>query len=461
MKSFYQKINSTITKVPKQLLALALVVAFGTVSSAAVMAWGPGRDTFTFEKPADHVTFNSVTNNPHHGDERNFVQIKAASAPNSSYGEEVALQPGKEYEVYVYFHNDAASNYNDANSNYKGIARNAKMRVQMPATVEAGGKARITGFVSADNATPAQVWDEAYATSESAVALRYVPNSAVIHSNGAVNGSKMPDSLYTTGAPLGFDKLDGNLPGCNKYAGYVIYRFKAVQPNFTVEKTVANEGKGNWSNLVSAKKTAKVEYKIAYTNTGSVQQDNVTVIDNLPKGVSYVAGSTKLANSTTDGYEKVKSDAIVAQGINIGSYAPKGNAFVKFTAKVDAEGLKCGKSTLVNKAVISTENGSKSDTAAVQVNVECAPDECKPGIEKGDERCEDEIVTALPATGPAEIAGMFIGVVALSLAVVYWYHSRQEYKKAMLGHNGSAGSEVKLLRAHTETKAEDDDTTKW
>ena len=203
-----KKLFAAIRRAPKRAAALA-VVAAAVLVPAALFAWGPDRPTFTMANPAPYVTFNSITDNPTHGDERNFVQIKEASAANSTYGENVTLTPGKEYEVYVYYHNNASSNLNDENSQFKGIAKDAFMRVQMPATVAAGEKARFTGFVGASNANPAQVWDEAYGTSASAVALRYVPDSAVIHSNGAVNGKKLPNNLYTTGTPLGYDALDG------------------------------------------------------------------------------------------------------------------------------------------------------------------------------------------------------------------------------------------------------------
>ena len=61
------------------------------------------------------------------------------------------------------------------------------------------------------------VWDEAYGkASHGDVALRYVPGTAKIFSNGAVNGQALSDNLFKNGTPLGYDKLDGNLPGCNQ-----------------------------------------------------------------------------------------------------------------------------------------------------------------------------------------------------------------------------------------------------
>lgn len=136
-----------------------------------------------------------------------------------------------------FYYNNAASNLNDA-INCKGVATGA-MRMQMPATVNAGADARCeAGFVGAANASPAQVWDEAYGKN---LLLRPLPCATFLvlpsASNGAVNGTT-PDTLYTTGTPLGYDALDGKLPD-NEYSGYVTYRFKVDQPNFEVQKQVS------------------------------------------------------------------------------------------------------------------------------------------------------------------------------------------------------------------------------
>ena len=373
-----KKVFAAFNRSPKGSAAL-LAIAAAVIVPATMFAWGPAsRPTYTIDKPAPHVTFNSMTNNPKHGNELNFVQIREAGA--SGYVEEVNLKPGKEYEVRVYYHNNAASNLNGADMNGKGVALDTNMRVQMPASVKAGEKARFTGIVSASNAQPKEVWDEAYGKSDSAVALRYVQGSAKIGNFGKTNGATLPDSLVSTGVKLGFDQLDGKVPGCNEYAGYVTYRFKVDQPNFSVDKQVSQHGKTNFGESVNAKADDKVDFRIVYKNTGTVQQDNVVIKDTLPKGLSYVAGTTSLANSKTNGaYEKVSDNLTTASGINIGSYAPGGNAYVKFTAKVNGADLKCGINKLTNKGSVETANGGRTDTAEVVAEKKC---ETKPESKK-------------------------------------------------------------------------------
>jgi uncharacterized repeat protein (TIGR01451 family)/LPXTG-motif cell wall-anchored protein len=369
-ESIMKNIIAAIRRAPKRLATL-LVVAAAVIVPATLFAWGPDRPTFTFQNPAPYVTFNSITNNPDVGDERNFVRIKE-SGTNTTYTDNVALQPGKTYEVMTYYHNNANTALNASGT---GVAKDAKVRIQMPATVAAGATATVSGFVDSPSAKPTSVWDSAYATSSSAVALRYVQGSAKITSNGAVNGATLPDSLFTTGTNLGYDSLNGVLKGCNQYAGYVTFKFTVDQPNFTVAKQVSVDDGKSWSTSAPTTTGSTVLYRIIYTNTGTTQQDNVTIRDMLPAGVSYVPGSTLVANAKTGGAYKATVDGVTANGFNIGSYAPTANAYLKFSAKVTINDYlaACGPNTLKNVGRATTTGGYKEATADVIVNKECTP----------------------------------------------------------------------------------------
>lgn len=465
------KLRTLYTSVPARLggvLAAGLVVL---ATGSSVLAWGPDRPTFTIEKPADYVTFNSITNNPAYGDERNFVRIKEATAPASAFSDDTKVQPGKEYEVYVYFHNNASKTLNDAAHGKKGIAQNARLRMAMPGGLKAGERTGITGYISADNANPGTVHDNSYMTATADVALRYIPGSAVVKSKGGVNDKKLPDALFSaTGTHLGYDSLNGLLPGCNEYSGYVTFKFRADAPNFTIKKQVRKAGEKEWKDKIVAKLGEKVDFLISYQNTGTVQQDNVIIKDALPGGMSYVAGSTILANSKHPTGTPDK-DGVTTTGANIGSYAPRGNAALRFSATIDKL-EKCGTNELVNYGTIITPNGNKQATATVMVENPCKPNECKPGIPHGDARCANGCVPqpgqivdekgncvdaagTLPKTGPAEMVLSSIGLIALVAAVVYWYKSRQDMKRMLAGSDASmvedAPKLVKERHEHAET----------
>lgn len=363
-------IFAAIKRSPR-LSALVAVMAGAIIVPATLFAWGPDRPTFTIENAANYVTFNSITNNPAYGDERDFVHIKEASQPNSAYTNQVNLEPNKEYDVYVYYHNNAKSSLNASGT---GVAKDVKLRMDMPADVKAGTNAAISGYISASNANPGTVYDEAWGKATSDLSLRYVPDSATINNFGATNGQKLPSSLMTTGAALGYDTLNGTVPGCNEYSGYVKFKITTVQPNFEVTKQVSLAGKGNYVESVNVKSGDKVDYRIKYKNTGSVVQNNVNITDTLPAGVTYVPGTTYVSNAVTNNqWDKVDSDEVTKGGINTGSYAPGGAVYVKFTAVVNSDA--CGDTKITNRANANTENGSKSDTADVVVNKTCAPGE--------------------------------------------------------------------------------------
>jgi uncharacterized repeat protein (TIGR01451 family)/LPXTG-motif cell wall-anchored protein len=367
------KITSLVRRAPKRFSALVAIVAAAIIVPAAVFAWGPDtRKTYTMENPAQEVTFNSITNNKDVGDERNFVRIRE-DGTTAKFGDNATLEPGKVYEVSVYYHNNAATRLNESGV---GIAHDAKLRMELPGVVKPGVNAVLAGNISASNANPKTVWDEAYGknATNADIALRYVEKSAKFTSNGKVNGQTLPDSLFTTGANLGFNDQDGNLPGCNEFAGYVTFKFRVDQPNFTVKKEVSTDGKTWKDDTVDAKPGATVQYRITYQNTGTSQQDNVSIRDILPAGVTYVPGSSLIANSVTGGKYEKTIDGVTTTGYNAGSYQPKGNAYFKFSATLPNEAaLKCGINTLNNTARITTTGGYKEDTAEVKIPKECKP----------------------------------------------------------------------------------------
>lgn len=377
------KLPTFIKNVSKRTYAVLAMAVATVVVPATLLAWGPStRVTFTEAHPASYVTFNSITDNKQYGNETNFVQVRNVT-DNTQYSDDTTLTPGKEYEVFAYYHNNASSSLNASGT---GIATGAFMRTQMPSTVKAGEEARITSFVGAANAKHLdkdgknlgnQVWDEAYGknTTGGDIALSYVAGSAKITSKGAVNGKTLPDALWgNNGTLLGYDALDGKLPGCLEFSGYVTYRFKVNQPNFTVEKSVRKSGEGSYVDKVQAAAGATVDFRIEYKNTGTTPQA-VTIRDQLPAGLEYVNGSTYFANSNTGGqWKAAEHDTVTKQGLGIGSYTSGANAYVKFTAKVPAaDKLACGVNKFVNTAAADTENGSKSDTATVEVTKECQP----------------------------------------------------------------------------------------
>lgn len=347
-------------------------VLVAAVAPALVWAWGPSRPLFTIEKPADYITFNSITNNPViGGDEKDFVGIREVGS-NAKWTNNMKVQNGKEYYVRMYVHNNAASNLNL-------VAENVVAKLNVPTTT--AKNVTVQGQISASNAKPNTVWDDATFSSDNDFNLAYIAGSALFENNG-MGTTKLPDSIVNnTGAKLGYDKLDGKIPGCFQYAGYVTVKVKAQvnqqqeKTDIDLAKTVRNKtnGEKTWVETVNAKSGDTVQFQIHAKNTGSAGIQNLVIRDILPKGLNYVAGSTKLYNTSNPKGLKVSDNIIQNSGINIGSYQPNGDAFVRFDATVSAEQdlPVCGENTLTNIAQASNQKIVKNDTASVKVTKKC------------------------------------------------------------------------------------------
>ena len=366
-----RNILNTMRKVPKQMYALIAVAAAVVIVPAATLAWGPGRPTYTVAHPADHITFDSITDNPVVGDERQFVGIKDAS--NTAAGgwqNTVTAQPGHEYLVRIYVHNNAASNLNL-------VAKNT--RVTAALSTATAKSVPITGYISADNAAPKSVYADVNLTSAQNFNIAYEPGTAVLYNNVTGQaGRTVSDSIVNNGGALvGYTANDGNWPGCFQYAGYITFKVKpqfAATPNFTVSKLVSKHGANQWTKSYAAQPGEKVDYLVQYKNTGEVQENNVTVKDTLPTGESYVAGSTLYGTAAKPAGQQA-SDNVTTTGINIGSYATNGGTWVELSATVpNKDQLACGPQTLTNTASVTTDFGTKSDTA----NVTVTGNDCQP-----------------------------------------------------------------------------------
>lgn len=367
-----KKITSIFKRIPKSLVAVFAMLA-AVLIPVAIMAWGPDRPTFTMAKPASYVTFNSITDNSLEGDERNFVRIHEVSEANNVWHDTITVEEGKEYMVRIYVHNNAASNLNLVATN---------VRASFGLSNEYGNSFTMNGFVSSDNANPTKIWDQIVVQGEKQFKLNYVAGSAKYYNNAVGSaGVALGNDLFTTeGALLGWETMNGQIPGCMEYSGYVLFRIKPEfkpetpeNPNFTIDKKVRVQGQTEWKDNVTANPGDTLEYRIEYKNTGDTTLTNVIVKDTLPAGVSYIDGSTKLWNANNPNGTSV-ADGVTTTGINIGNYTAGSNAIVRFSAKVaDNEVLpKCGDNVLKNVASAKPDGQDpKEDDATTTVPKEC------------------------------------------------------------------------------------------
>ncbi len=442
------KLISLLKRAPKRTAAALLMLALAIIVPATLFAWGPDRPTYTSEHPADHVTFNSITDNPNVGDERNFVVAKdAANTSDGGWSDNVTVQPGHEYLIRIYAHNNAASSLNLT-------AINTRVSATVPTTT--GTNVPVSGFVTADNANPKQVWDDVNFNSSQNFNLAYIPGSAEIWNNGyAKNGASLPDSIVTSsGALIGYNGPDGKVPGCFQYANYIYIKvkpqFATPTPNFSVSKQVRKDGDKTFVDSVNANPGDTLNYRVTFADTGDTQLDNVSLKDTLPAGISFVPGTVQILNANNPSGAYIKDgDNLFGSGINIGSYTAGSNAVVVFNAKVATNDQlpTCGMNSLVNSASATVNGSTQSDTATVTVNKTCQPNTASAcnldtkqvetvDVSKIDDihytkdlsRCESTPPTTppeLPHTGPSGTVAGIVGLGSIVLSLSYYIASRR------------------------------------
>jgi uncharacterized repeat protein (TIGR01451 family)/LPXTG-motif cell wall-anchored protein len=363
-------------KIAKTGLGIAAVAAIAGASAYMAFAkWGPNRPTYTMASPADHITFNSIVdNNKEIGNELYFVSASpyTGSASSNYWSDNTQVENGKEYVVRMYVHNNAAGNLNL-------VAEKVRAYVDLPTTT--GTSIEVSGKIFADNADPKTVYDSTTFTSKNGEKfnLAYVKGTAKYYNtkDGKLRTFNLDtdnNALFTsTGVLLGYDQMDGKIPGCNQYSGYLTFHVKAQfaeQPNLEISKEVKILGTDTWSEKVTAKSGDTVRYRIHVKNTGNTALKNVVVRDILPTGLTYVKGSTTIINTAHKEGVTLSDGIVTDKGINLGDYAAGAGAWLYFNATVDkAVSEKCNASTLRNIAQTSagTSTGTKEDTADVYV----------------------------------------------------------------------------------------------
>lgn len=212
-----------------KLLGLALAAGIVLVPAVhAVATWGPNRPTFTWAHPATYITFNSITDNPQYGDERTFFDGTYVSNPGAAQDKLTVSNDNQELSLRVYFHNNAASNLNL-------VAKNTKVQIKLPTQTATNSSA--SAYIMADNATPFAVGDTVDFTGSEPFTLEYENGSAQLWNN-IFRGAQLSDSVVSTdGALVGYDKIDGKVPGCEKFSGFVTIKVRVhmqhkVTPEF-------------------------------------------------------------------------------------------------------------------------------------------------------------------------------------------------------------------------------------
>lgn len=408
-----------MNKVYKAILgvAAAAIVSGATLAPVAVMAWGDsagGRAVYTLDdvnagKLGDTITFNSITNGKI-GDERNFVGAKLSTDTSNVWkANEISVKDGDVVTIRLYVHNNSPKGVDR-------IAEGVSANFSLPTTVAKSHT--VIGYLNSSNATPNRYWDEVKLNSSEDFYMEYVEGSAK-YTNSKMGTVALSNNIINSAVTLGYEKLDGKIPGCYQYDGQVTIQVK-IHKSVTAKlaKTVRIKGAKGWNESVEAKIGDEVEFQIEYVNLTSAKVDNVMIRDVLPTNLEYVKDSTVLYNSNYQNGTKVVENTLTTSGINIGSYGVNGNAYVRFTAKVVNKSLACGNNQLVNWASSTVNSKVTKDDASVMVK-------------RDDAKCKEQPTPptpptppVIPQTGATEVTAIALGagsvVTVAGYAIASW-----------------------------------------
>ena len=367
-------------------------------------------------------------------DERNYVGAREDTGINAGVDNvwepnQIKVEEGKTYLVRLYVHNN--------NQNKDAVAENVKVAFNTPMSYTTGS-VQINGYISSSNA--GEYVDYVNFINDSGVPFRmkYVEGSAKLENNGFANaangGAQLSDAIVDAkdgGVLIGYDGLDGKIPGCYQYAQYVTIKVKAeFNYDYTIEKLVRLEGDKEWQKTVEAKVGDTVEFLIEYTNTSNLTQSGVVIKDILPKNLEYIPGTTTLRNAAYGGQDvTMDEDFLIQNGLNIGAYTSGSNAIIKFKAKVVNNSLGCGSNTLVNWAQAGVGDNVIQDYARVHLTNICPVDPEDPStpVDPGTE--DPNLPNELPTTGPEAIVGGVVATGAIVTAAGYYIASRRQLRR--------------------------------
>ena len=374
---------------------LTLMLAFALLMPMPAYAWGDnigGRDTYSLQEvnegalggtiaynsisiqDSDYTWYKEATGEDLPSgiitEEVNFVGARMVGenqgAQNVWNGNEIKAVDGEFYYIRLYAHNNNPGEYD-------AVAEDTKVSFNIPQ--ESADNIRVNGYLTSSNAYPSEYVDYVDFVAEQPFHLEYVYGSALLENNGigADGGIQLSDDIAAPesgGVLIGYDELDGRVPGCYQYANYITIMVKVVYDySFALDTQVRLAGSADesWQKEGAAEIGDTVEFQLTYENTDGFTQEDVVIRSVLPDNLEYVAGSTVLYNVNYPNGLVSDTDTVVDNGINIGAYTAGSNAYIRFTAKVVDEDLAWGSNTLVNWGRASVGETVQQDAASVIV----------------------------------------------------------------------------------------------
>jgi uncharacterized repeat protein (TIGR01451 family) len=350
MKKFLSRMFNSL---PKRLAAVALV-ALAIALPASSLA-------------AETVNFSAKTSVANNSKGESLTSMQTST--NASYNQVL-------YVEVSYNNNEVASSTKTVN--------NLHVKFTVPTT--AGTQQTVTTTTTGDNIATVN-GSATINLDRSDAYLQYIPGTAVWKHANVANGPS--DAVQQSIADTVVTSADGFKLGSENpcEAGAVAIQVGVYLPGVSINKEVRAKGGKAWAKSIDAKAGDTVQYRITYENTGNTLEQNVAITDILPKGMTFVPGSTYWYASTSpdtngDGLpDGAYTDVNVTNtALVVGSFTPNQqeapDAYVVFDAVVPSEDKLelCGTNLFRNIGTAQPQGMNVYyNTADVNVNKTCTP----------------------------------------------------------------------------------------
>jgi uncharacterized repeat protein (TIGR01451 family) len=414
----------------------AVAIALATPVAAFALGFAPAnRPTYTWTGPktvgANHVVFNSFTNAPNYGDERAFFDGKDNAIKTAGgFKDVIQVNPGQEVLLRMYIHNNADATLNAGGT---GIAKNTRVRIQLPTAT--GTSLGAVSYISADNANN-QVKDTNGAVnvvsdsvnfqdSNVPFSVSYIPGSAMVYNNAHINGLALSDDIMgADGTKIGYDTMDGLVPGCFPHVSQVTVKVKINGPVLTVNKQVTIPGSADWQKSLTATPGDTISWLLTINNPSKTTDlKSIAVRDQLPAHLKLVPGSVTYFDSKFPAGKVLSDTALFNEGVQTPDFAPQTSVTIRYRTTVNADfaAADCNPA-LKNLVQVSAfgVNPVYSD-ASVNVNHACTTPTPTP----------TPTPSPLPETGPVGALGGALGITGLGYAASAYVRSRQSLKDVL------------------------------
>jgi uncharacterized repeat protein (TIGR01451 family) len=346
------------------------------------------------------------------------LNVANATRGDASYAKSTSALVDQVVKYQIYYHNNEASD--------SGITANdLNIKINIPNTL--GTSHVATSSVTGSNTNA--LTSSATVTTQVPTRLVYIPGTAYrrhnIGTNAKPNWVDQPisDSVVTSGYSV------PKMNPCWNFEESIYVQARVNASYLSIDKTAKIQGGPSWIKDVSAQPGNTIDYMINIKNEGNTVIHNVVVVDAVPAGLTYVAGSAKLINGNNPNGVTI-SDSLVTTGVNIANYNPGSNALVRYSVTVPAEYNPCGNVVFTNVAkAASSETSDISSSAIVRAGYACPVPTPTPTP------TPNVVVTGkgnpLPTSGPAEAAAGAAGLSITGGAAYAWMRSKKALASAL------------------------------